>query len=59
MTTYTITANAITSTYNAETEAAAVQAFIEDAGYASVEAAADVCGQTVEQFLADMTVTAA
>ena len=59
MTTYTITANAITSTYNAATEAAAIQAYVKDAGYQSVEAAADACNQTIDQFLADMTVTAA
>lgn len=35
----------------------AISAYIADAGYDSIEDAADVLGQTVEAFLAEITVT--
>lgn len=57
--TFTITVNAIEASYEAETAEAAIAAYIRDAGYGSVEEAADVCGQSVEDFLADTHVVEA
>ncbi|WP_179505643.1 MULTISPECIES: hypothetical protein [unclassified Sphingomonas] len=55
--TFTITAGTIEVSYDAVDEASAINAYVQDAGYASVQAAADACNQTVENFLADITVT--
>lgn len=54
---YQITANAITGTYEAASEQEAIKAYLADAGYDTVEIAAEVCGQTVEEFLDDISVT--
>ena len=56
MNTYKIIAGNTESVYSAETEAAAVAAYILDAGYSSIAEAADACGQTVDEFVADLTV---
>lgn len=45
--------------YEANSEAEAILAYVRDAGYETVEAAAEVCGQTAEQFLADIDIEAA
>jgi len=45
------------SNYKADTPEAAILAYVTDAGYSSIDDAADVCGQSVEEFLADITVT--
>ncbi len=58
MTTYTITAGVFEDTYEAADEAAAILAYVTDAGYASVEDAAAACGQTRGEFLDDIFVTA-
>ena len=58
MATYTITANAIEAQYDAATPAAAIQAYVEDAGYSSVEDAAHACNQTISEFAAEITVVA-
>lgn len=57
--TYTITANAIEASYEAENSDAAILAYVIDAGYASIEEAAEVCGKSVEDFLADIHVVEA
>ena len=59
MTRYQITSNAITGTYEAASEQDAIKAYLADAGYDTVEMAAEVCGQSVEEFLDDITVTEA
>lgn len=56
MKTFTIHANAITTTVEADNTDAAIIAYVNDAGYSSVEAAADACNQSVDDFLADITV---
>ncbi len=55
--TFHIAANAIEASYEAETADGAILSYVRDAGYRSVEEAADVCNQTVEEFLADVIVT--
>ena len=54
---YTIEANAIFCEYDGLTAEDAIARYIADAGYSTVEDAADVCGQTVEEFLKDITTT--
>jgi hypothetical protein len=55
--TYTITANnVVMGTYRGATASSAVLAYVRDAGYASVEDAAETLGQTVAEFLSDITV---
>lgn len=46
----------ISGTYKAETPDAAVRLYIQDAGYQSVEAAAEASGQSVERFRRDLIV---
>ncbi len=58
MTRYEITANAICSVYEAASEQEAITAFLKDAGYGSVEAAAEVCGQSVDEFMDSISVEA-
>lgn len=41
--------------YQGATAEEAIKAYIADAGYSSIEAAADACSQTVEEFLSDIT----
>ena len=55
--TFKIAAGAIESEYEAANEQAAILAYVNDAGYSSVEDAADACSQSVDEFLADITVT--
>jgi hypothetical protein len=58
MTKYQIYAGAMEpSTYEADTEEAAIVLFVQDAGYTDIAAAADVCSQTAEAFLADLVIT--
>jgi len=54
---FRIEAGAIVTTYEAKSKDSAVEKYIKDAGYSTLEDAADVCGQTVEEFLSDITVT--
>lgn len=53
---YRISAGAIEMVVEADTAEEAVLVYVQDAGYASVEDAAEACSQTVERFLADVTV---
>lgn len=56
--TYQITANGIEmGTYDAVSADAAILAYVNDAGYTTVADAAEVCGQSVDEFLADITAT--
>lgn len=41
-------------TYKAADASAAIMAYVKDAGYKTVSAAADACGQTEADFLADI-----
>jgi len=41
-------------TYQAESFMEAVAAYVQDAGYKSIEDAAGACSQTVEEFLSDL-----
>lgn len=55
---FNITANgAEMGQYEGETADGAVLAYVNDAGYETVQQAADACGQTVDQFLADIEVS--
>jgi hypothetical protein len=57
MSSYTITANGKTmGTYEGATRDEAILAYVRDAGYASVEDAAETLGQTAEAFLAALVV---
>ena len=57
MTSYTITANGTTmGTYEGATRDEAILAYVRDAGYASVEDAAEALSMTREAFLADIDV---
>lgn len=56
MTTYTIHANAITTTVEAANADDAIVAYVREAGYSSVNDAAEACNQSVDDFLADITV---
>jgi len=56
MKTFKIDANAISATYEAANADAAVIAYVNDAGYATVASAAEACGQTEDEFLADLHV---
>jgi anti-sigma regulatory factor (Ser/Thr protein kinase) len=47
---FTIHANAITTTVEAANEEAAILAYVRDAGYASIEDAAEVLGHTADEF---------
>lgn len=58
MTKFVISAGAIVSEYVAETEQDAVASFVADAGYSSIEDAADACGKTPEEFLGNIRVEA-
>lgn len=52
MNTYKIIANGTDmGNYEAENEGAAIEAAVNDAGYGTIEEAAEVCGQTEEEFL--------
>lgn len=56
MTNYTISANGMSmGTYSGQTADEAILAYVRAAGYASVEAAAEALGQTVQTFLGDIT----
>jgi hypothetical protein len=57
MSTYRIEAGTLTAFYEAETESAAILAYVQDAGYSSVKEAAEVCGQTEQQFVGDLAIT--
>lgn len=59
MTTYTISTEAFDSSYDAATEGAAILAYVRDAGYETVAEAAEVLGQTEDEFVAGLTITAA
>lgn len=55
MATFQITANGTTmGDYVGATEDEAIAAYVRDAGYASIDDAADACGQSVEAFRADI-----
>lgn len=58
MTTFALAANTIVTTVEAIDEDAAILAYVRDAGYATVADAAEVCGQTEDEFLADIHVSA-
>ena len=53
--TFEITAGAIQSIYEAETAEAAILAYVNDSGYATVEDAAKALNQSADEFLADIT----
>ena len=55
--TFKIEVGAIEAIYEGETEDAAILAYVHDAGYETVAKAAEVCGQTEDQFLADITIS--
>lgn len=56
MATYTISASGTEmGSYSGASESEAIEAYVRDAGYKSVEHAADTLGQTVAQFLADVS----
>jgi len=58
MTTYNIQANGVDmGDFSEPTEARAVHAYASMLGYASILDAAETLDQTVEEFLADLTVT--
>ena len=58
MKSFTITANgADMGTYQASGADAAILAYVQDAGYASVADAADALGTTEEEFLAEIAVS--
>ncbi|MDD5062961.1 MAG: hypothetical protein PHN44_11850 [Candidatus Marinimicrobia bacterium] len=58
MRTFKIIANDVEmGAYQANSSMEAVAAYVQDAGYKSIEDAADVCKQTVEEFLGDLTVS--
>ncbi len=58
MGTFEITANGMQpSRYEATDEEAAILLYVQDAGYSTIEQAAEVCGQTVEAFIGDISVT--
>lgn len=58
--TFEITANGTPmGQYQADDADAAVRAYVKDAGYSDVAIAAEACGQSVEEFLDDITVTEA
>lgn len=60
MTTFTIIANGTDmGIFIASTREECISAYVADAGYSSVEEAAEVLSQTVEQFLAELTVSEA
>jgi hypothetical protein len=54
---FAVHANAIVTDVDAPTRDAAIDAYVAEAGYASVAEAAAVCGQTRERFLEDIHVT--
>ena len=54
---FNISVGAIDRTFEAADEAAAILALVRDAGYESVEEAAEVCGQRVADFVDDISVT--
>ncbi len=56
MKTFAITANAIEAEYEAADADAAILAYVNDAGYATVEDAAEACDQSADDFLADIHV---
>jgi hypothetical protein len=57
MATYTVQANGVEmGKYTGADEDAALAAYLKDAGYKTAEQAAEVCGQTVESFLADIKI---
>lgn len=43
--------------YQAENFIKAIAAYVSDAGYESIEDAADACGQTVDEFVSDLQVS--
>ena len=45
--------------YEANSENDAILKYVNDAGYSTIEEAAEACGQTVEEFLADIAIEAA
>lgn len=53
---YTVAANSLVNEVEAPNPEAAILAHVRDAGYSSVKEAAEVCGQTEDEFLADITV---
>lgn len=55
---YQITANgADMGVFEGTSEDEAIAAYVSDAGYSDVAIAAEVCGQTVDDFLGDISVT--
>jgi hypothetical protein len=59
MTSYTITAHGTEmGVYKGASRDEAVLAYVRDAGYETVEEAAEVLGQTVAEFLSDIAVAA-
>ena len=58
MSTFEISVNDMRpSRYEAADADAAILLYVQDAGYATVKQAAEVCGQTVEAFIGDISVT--
>lgn len=55
---FTIHANAIVADVETPTPDAAIEAYVGEAGYASIVEAAEACGQTPERFLEDIHVKA-
>jgi hypothetical protein len=57
---YIITVNGTEmGAYEGEASYYAILAYVRDAGYPTIAYAADACGQSVEEFLADINVTGA
>jgi hypothetical protein len=56
MTRYFVQTNAASGTYEAEDREGAIRAFVADAGYSSIESAAEACNKSVEAFLVEVLV---
>lgn len=56
MATYTVSTGAIAGEYEAEDCEGALNAFVADAGYASISDAADACHKTESKFREDIRV---
>ncbi len=56
MNAFTIQANAITTSVEAESTSGAILAYVRQAGYDAVSDAAAVCGQSEDAFVADIVV---
>lgn len=57
MTTFTIATAAYASSYEGATAEEAILAYVRDMGYETIAEAADVVGQSVEDFIAELQVS--